>query len=310
MKKIVIIGHDPVLTGLADQVLKGTYETVSFAGVKPALDYIYNSQPSLVIVDIRPDDAHTISVLNDLKADPLFRSLPILAVLPEPGSASAWESLMIDDYIKKADLDSEILGRVNLCILRSERIVEANPLTRLPGNISINKQIQGRLDRGEIFALAYADLDHFKPFNDQYGFSRGDEVIKITGRLILNMVKERQPQGSFIGHVGGDDFIYIMDVALVETTSREIVRVFDQIIPTFYDPEDRLQGAIQSYDRQGNQRSFPITSLSIGITDNGTRTFTHYGEMTEAASEMKKFAKRTRGSCIRPDKRRSKDGNP
>jgi diguanylate cyclase (GGDEF)-like protein len=180
-----------------------------------------------------------------------------------------------------------------------------NPLTKLPGNISINRQIQGRLDSGEIFALAYADLDHFKPFNDYYGFTRGDEVIRIAGRLILNIVKNMQAQGSFIGHIGGDDFIFIMDLGLVEDAAKEIIDAFDRIIPTLYEPEDRERGYIETEDRQGIRRQFPFVALSIGITSNKQKHFIHFGEVTEVACEMKGQAKQVRGSCYMIDRSQS-----
>lgn len=303
MKKIVVISRDIVFTNLADRLLKYHYEVVSFTHIQSALDYIYNANPTLIILEIQPDDPDTIRILNALKADPMFSFLPVLALVSEQPAVSSPDTLLIEDYIWKTDLERDLRGKAGLCILRSERIVETNPLTRLPGNISIDRQIQNRLDRAEPFALAYADLDNFKPFNDKYGFGRGDDVIKITGRIILNMVKQRQPEGSFIGHIGGDDFIFIMDRAVVEDTAREIIGAFEQIIPTFYDPEDRRRGSIQSYDRQGNVRVFSIMTISIGITDTASRTFTHYGEMTEAASEMKRFAKQFSGSCYRLDKR-------
>lgn len=304
MKKIVVISRDVVFANLADRLLNRHYEILAFPHIQSALDYIYNATPTLLILEVLPDDSPTVRILNALKADPMFSFLPVLAVLSEQPSFTAWDSLLIDDYIWKTDLERDLAGKVKLCILRSERVVETNPLTRLPGNISIDRQIQDRLDRAERFALAYADLDHFKPFNDKYGFGRGDDVIKITGRIILNMVKNRQPEGGFIGHIGGDDFIFIMDGTSVEPAAREIIDAFEQIIPTFYDPEDRRRGSIQSYDRQGNVRVYPIMSISIGITDTDARVFTHYGEMTEAASEMKKFAKQFNGSCYRLDKRR------
>jgi len=188
-------------------------------------------------------------------------------------------------------------------MLRSERVVEVNPLTRLPGNISIMRTIQALLDQDDMFGVGYADLDNFKPFNDHYGFSRGDEVIKMTGRLILNTVKTKQAKGSFVGHIGGDDFIFVMDADLIDDTASEIVTTFDRIISTFYDASDRETCSILSTDRQGHRRSFPIMTLSIGVATNKNRTFSHYGEITEAVSEMKIHAKRSKGSCYRSDKR-------
>jgi diguanylate cyclase (GGDEF)-like protein len=176
-------------------------------------------------------------------------------------------------------------------------------LTGLPGNIQITKQIQKRLDAGEQFALAYADLDYFKPYNDRFGFSRGDEVLKMLGRLILNTVKERQPGNSFVGHIGGDDLVFIMDCDSIEETAGKIIGFFDRIIPTFYDPEERAKGFIESLDREGQKRDYPLISLSIGIVCNRDKEFTHYGEMAEIASDMKKYAKTVTGSCIKMDRR-------
>ena len=108
-----------------------------------------------------------------------------------------------------------------------------------------------------------------------------------------------------MGHIGGDDFIFIMDADLIDATAAEMVAAFDRIIPTFYDDAEKEAGGIVAVDRQGNPRSFPFLSLSIGITSNRNRSFSHYGEVTEAVSEMKRYAKRTGGSCYRSDKRRN-----
>jgi diguanylate cyclase (GGDEF)-like protein len=304
MNTIVVVSQYIISTNIIESVLKNLYKTLIFSKIEPALDYIYNSMPDLVILAINMDDFFTINILNNLKKDPMFSQLPVLAVLPDQFDISSWDPSFAEDYIWGTDLEREILARVNLCILRSNRVVEINPLTRLPGNISINRQIQDRLDKGEEFAFAYADLDYFKPFNDYYGFSRGDEVIKMTGRLILNIVKNKQPNSSFIGHIGGDDFIFIMDLNFIEETSQEIIDAFDKIIPTLYNPEDRIKDCIESIDRQNRARTFPIMSISIGITNTETGTFSHYGEITGRASEMKKYAKQFKGSCCRLDKRK------
>lgn len=303
-KTVVIIGRNPVVVHLLEQKLRRFHHTVTFSRIEQALDLIYTNMPNLVIVEWRHDDAATVDALMTFKGDPLFSQLPVLAVVEESGPALNWEILPVEDYILRRDLESEAVNRVALCLMRAERLLEINPLTRLPGNISINRQIQERLDRGAEFDLAYADLDQFKPFNDAYGFSRGDEVIRITGRLILSIVKSLQPQGSYIGHIGGDDFLFIMDIGLVEAASGEIIEAFDQIIPTFYDPEDRGRGYIESVDRQGQIRKFPLMTISIGgATCRRDRGLTHYGELTEAVSQMKRYAKSIPGSCFRSDKR-------
>ena len=303
-KNVMLISSDVVVHSIAERLLKDRYDVVTFNSIRSALDHIYYDVSTLLIIDIKAGDSITIDVLNNLKNDPMFNQLPVLAILSDDYTLTQWDSLFVEDYVWSSHMERELVVRASLCITRAERSVEINPLTRLPGNISITRQIQNRLDEGRLFALAYADLDHFKPFNDQYGFSRGDEVIKITGRLILNIVKNRQHHDSFIGHIGGDDFIFIMNTNLIEDASKEIILAFDKIIPTFYNPADREQGHIQATDRQGNIQLFDIMTLSIGITMNNHETFSHYGEITERASEMKHYAKQFRGSCFRMDRRK------
>jgi len=302
-KTLVVISQDMVLKSMIEGFLRDMYGVVGFNSLQSAVDLIYNTIPNLVIIDLTTYDDQAVGILNNLKGDPIFSQLPVMAIFSKNPTNFQWESLLIEDYIRRSDVEKDLRTRVNLAIMRSERVVEINPLTRLPGNISINRQIQERLDRPEVFAVAYADLDHFKPFNDYYGFTRGDEMIRVTGRLILNIVKNRQPQEGFVGHIGGDDFIYMTQLDLVEEITVEIIEAFDRIVPTFYDTKEREKGYVKSVDRLGNIRIYPVISISIGITHNRQRKFSHYGEITEVASEMKRFAKTFEGSCFKIDQR-------
>jgi len=300
---ILVVSSNTAITDLLKKILAGSGRVVVFSHLRSAFDDIYDDVPNLLIVDIH-GDGEVLALLNTLKEDPLFAHLPVLVLLAEDDPAPDWSTFPAEDYIREEDLEKDILSKVALCQARSERIVEVNPLTRLPGNISINRQIQSRLDQGIPFALAYADLDYFKPFNDKYGFSRGDEVIKITGRLMLNIVRNRSNRNVFIGHVGGDDFICIMAPELIEETCQELIDAFDQIVPSFYDPVDRERDYIESQDREGRARRYPIMGISIGIAHVDQGTFTHYGEVTGVASEMKSLAKKEAKSCFRVNRRR------
>ncbi len=302
-KTVVVISTDQVLTSLISKFLKGLCQIVEFATLGSSLHYLYSSSPAILLIDITFDDPALVLMLNDLKSDPILGHLSVFAVFGDSFAVPGWDYLLVDDYLKRSSLEVELRLRIELSIQRAERAIEVNPLTGLPGNIQIIKQIQKRLDAGDQFALAYADLDFFKPYNDRYGFSRGDEVLKMLGRLILNTVKDRQPHGGFVGHVGGDDIVFIMDCETVEETSDKIIGYFDRIIPTFYDIEDRTKGYIESKDREGQKKVYPLISISIGIVCNIGKHFAHYGEIAEVASEMKKFAKTVTGSCFKVDKR-------
>lgn len=298
---LVISGSAPT-ADILQKTLSGMGKVTVFSRFSSTFEFVYNEIPLLMIVDVF-EEKETISLLNSFKEDPLFAGVPVLAILDEEHTSLNWEIIQADDYIQRRLIDSDILMKAQLCVLRSERVVEVNPLTRLPGNIAINRQIQSRLDNHTVFSMAYADLDNFKPFNDKYGFSRGDDVLKITGRLILNIVKGNYPQNSFVGHIGGDDFVFITEPSIMENVCRDLIDAFDHIIPTFYDQEDRQAGFIQTKDREGHVKMFPLLSITMGVVHTDGRNYTHYGEITEIASEMKQFAKRKAGSCYKINRR-------
>lgn len=303
MKTVVAISQDMATEGIVRRVLSPEYELLLFRNAVSALGCIYDNPPDLVVADLSGADDDAVAVLRDnIKADPMFRQLPVLAILAGGTDFPEEEDrICFEDFLRRPRLEEELLIRTRLSLLRSKRIVEINPLTRLPGNISIIRRIGESL--GGSFALAYADLDHFKPFNDKYGFGRGDEVIKATGRIIMHCVARQQPQGSFVGHVGGDDFIYIMDPGTVEEASARIIDAFQDFIPSLYDSAERRAGHILSKDRQGNVARFPILRISIGIADNRGGGVSHPGQIVEAASRMKSFAKNKGGNIYCVDRR-------
>ncbi|HIJ59473.1 MAG TPA: GGDEF domain-containing protein, partial [Nitrospirae bacterium] len=276
----------------------------SFKKISNALDSIYNSLPDLIITDFSSDATEISKIISEVKKDPIFGQIPVLVIVEEDYIFCDDNWLIIDDYIRKHDVDKEIQNVVKLCLFRAERVFETNPLSRLPGNITIEKKIQNMIDKGEKFAVAYTDLDYFKPYNDKYGFSRGDQVLRMLGRLVLNFVRQWQPHDSFVGHIGGDDFVFIVSIDIAEKLSQEIIDTFSKIVLTFYDDEDKKKKCIDSVDREGMKKKYPIMGLSIGIAHNQIRNFTHYGEVAELASEMKKYAKLSGGNCYKIDMRK------
>jgi diguanylate cyclase (GGDEF)-like protein len=178
-----------------------------------------------------------------------------------------------------------------------------SPLTGLPGNIRIQEEIRRLVSEDQPFALLYADLDHFKAYNDHYGFVRGDRAIQVVARLSVEVANELVGPGAFIGHVGGDDFILIVPPELAETVAKKLCERFDQEVPGLYDKIDADRGAIEIEDRQGNLRRFPLLTISLGVASTDRRKFAHFGEAVAVATELKQFAKREPRSSYALDRR-------
>lgn len=186
-----------------------------------------------------------------------------------------------------------------------EMYIDASPLTRLPGGIAIEREVQRRIDRNEPLAFCVMDLDNFKAFNDRYGYARGNEVIKEAARIIEGAARRCGAPGDFVGHVGGDDFIVVTLPERMHDICREIVGRFDERIPAFYSDQDRASGYIPGKTRQGIEMKFPLMTISIAVVTNAHRSFSSPLEASEVAAELKDHAKTFNRSLYVVDKRRT-----
>lgn len=174
--------------------------------------------------------------------------------------------------------------------------LDASPLTRLPGNIAIERSINRRLHDKTSFAMCYLDLDNFKSYNDRYGYIKASEVLKKTGEVIHEAVKRLNDPDAFVGHIGGDDFVVIIDAKLAKAACQDIIAVFDAMVPSYYSEEDRAIGAIKGVDRYGVPRVFPLLSISIAALTCQPGNYATAAEIATAAASVKDRVKESSGS--------------
>jgi diguanylate cyclase (GGDEF)-like protein len=282
----------------------GEVEWSYYARGRGAIEHLFNEPPDLLIVDNNLADIKGLEVVTIVKSENVYRQLPIILVANEEDIATGeWCGVEIDELLVTPATPVRVKALIHLTLARASRSFDANPLSRLPGNSSIIQRIQEMMDRKEDFALAYADLDYFKSFNDKYGFSRGDEVLMMTARVIVTTIRSFTGVKSFVGHVGGDDFVFILPPDQVEEACRRIVESFDSIVPHFYDEDDRARGSIVSTDREGAIKTFPLMAISIAVVFNEAGRLTHYGQASQTAMSLKKKAKENKKSCYVLDNR-------
>ncbi len=281
----------------------------AFEETEEALPILFNDPPELVLMDTRvafiSEGAGYKTGIRAIKGDSAYSSVTIILCLEKDSDLSAVEGLMLeaDDFMFFPDRPDIYKLSLILAFSRSRRLLDVNPLSHLPGNTSIIRHIQGLIDRKTDFALGYADLDHFKAFNDKYGFVRGDEVLRFTARMISGSVRASGASFSFVGHIGGDDFVFVLPPDLAEEATQHMIASFDAVAPSFYDAEDRKRGSILTTDRQGRPQLFPLLSLSIAVTFNRDGCLSHFGEAAERASQLKHLAKQELGSVCKFDRR-------
>ena len=178
-----------------------------------------------------------------------------------------------------------------------------SPLTKLPGNIPIQAELKRRLLKKEEFAVLYFDLDNFKAYNDTYGFLGGDEIIKQTAKIIIKNVNSNGSCHNFIGHIGGDDFVALVDDMNYEEICQKIILEFDKKILDYFSPEDIERGYIEVPNRKGIVEEFPLVSISIGIVEVTKNRFHNVLEIGEVGAQVKHLAKVTPGSAYAINRR-------
>jgi len=260
--------------------------------------------PALILVAAEQGE-EGLALCRALKADPYTGIIPVavLAGRHGPEVTGSWFAAGADELITPLFDPGEQRCRLDALLARAETSVSVHPSTRLPGTTEIEREIRRRLDGGEAFAVCYADLDHFKEFNDRYSYYDGDRVIYLLSRMLRDVVKGLCPDAGFVGHIGGDDFIFVVPTTAVNDICAEVIGVFDTLIPFQYSDQDRRAGYFFGKDRRGQLYRVPLMTLSIGIVTNERRHFTHPAQVSGLATEMKSYAKTLPGSVFVVDRR-------
>lgn len=304
--RILVVDDDPDILQYVKMNLElEGFEAETASNGLEALEIAAKNPPALVLLDVMMPGMDGLTTLRHLRNDPITSSVPVVMLTARALAKDRVKGLDLgaDDYITKPFAVEELIARVGTVIRRAQQMRDVSPLTGLPGNFRIAAELEQRIESRAPIAVVYGDLDNFKAFNDHYGFMRGDSVIKFTATTLMNAAAASGDSEAFVGHVGGDDFISMVDPSLVEAFCETVIETFDDGILDFYDTADALQGYIEVTDRRGERHAYPIVSFSMGVVTNQYRAIASEWEASAIASEMKEFAKRQPGSTYSIDRR-------
>jgi len=303
---ILVVDDDPDIARFVEVNLRSVgYDVLVASDGEEALSRAEEVRPDLVLLDVMMPRVDGFEVAQRLRRNPRTANTSIIMLTAKALSSDKVLGLTsgADDYIIKPFDPIELLARVKTTLRRARDMRSLSPLTGLPGNIRIQDEIQRNIDEDIPFSVLYCDLDHFKAYNDHYGFVKGDRVIQATARILQEAVEEYARAEGFVGHVGGDDFVVVLPPDVADVAAARICERFDQEISSFYDREDLKRGYVEVEDRQGTLQRFSLIGVSIGVATTSRRKFSHYGEAVDVATEMTQYAKRQSGSSFAVDRR-------
>jgi diguanylate cyclase (GGDEF)-like protein len=305
-QRILIIDDDPDIRDVLNLSLSEYYAISAASNGKEGLEMVKSKNPDLIITDYNMPVMSGPEFCQQLPRDILLRHLPIIMLTGKSETKDMVTGIEsgADDYLVKPFEPETLLARIRMILKRTTRSLDANPLTHLPGNSSIMEEFQSNIDSGKPFAVGYVDLDKFKIYNDTYGFEHGDEFIRALARILVDATQQFCGQDAFVGHIGGDDFVFICDDSKADAISQSIIDAFDKASPDFYNEKDRAAGFVTGVDRQGNSIKTSLVSVSIGIVSNVSHKITHVAQIGELGAELKKLAKSMGKSNFQRDHRK------
>jgi len=256
-----------------------------------------HEKPDIILLDLNMPEMNGFEVCKKLKSNFETSQIPIVMLTCMGDTDYKIEGLDnagADDYLVKDEVDPrELSARVRSILRRNKESISANPLTQLPGNRAIKSELANRFLGNKPFTVGYVDIDNFKAYNDIYGFGNGDKVILIIGETMKKIAGG--DEDTFIGHIGGDDFVFVTSKEDATTFAANLVKSVDQIAPKFYTVEHKQAGGIRAKDRHGEIRFFPFFAVSVALIPHDA--VSGPSEVAELAGKIKKRLKHSGGAA-------------
>ena len=306
IQEIYIIDDDESSVLVFRELFKNDPEYKFISVTSDKIKVALKNIPSIIIINEDAIEVDVIDLCEKIRNDEDNSITPIIVVSSNSDKNHRIKILKesVEYYIKKP-VNPQYLY---FTIKNLSRLLNINrrisPLTGLPGNVQIHAELKKRISNKEEFSVLYLDLDNFKAYNDVYGFLKGDEIIKFTADTIIRCIHSQISEGSFVGHIGGDDFIAIVPILNCEELCKNIIANFDAEVTKFFTEEDSEKGYIEVANRKGVIEQFPLTSISIGVVEADKGRFANMLEIGEVGAQVKHLAKSVMGSSFAIDRRK------
>jgi len=304
--RILVVDDEPHIRQILKFTLeKADYQVFAAADGEEALDKMAEIKPSLVLLDVMMPKMDGFEVCRKMRQDFVLSQIPVIMLTAKGDLSEKVRGLEggANDYLVKPYSNEELLLRVRNVLEWNVQQKEANPLTGLPGNTAIERELVTRISQKRPYAFLYIDIDNFKGFNDYYGYQKGDEIIEFLAGILTKTIEKLGSKEDFIGHIGGDDFVMLASPTRAEFMAKYIIDEFDKGALLLLDEDDVKRGYLEVRDRQGELRRIPVMSVTMALVMSTDNNIEHFAEINDIASSLKEYGKRIKGSVVVKERR-------
>jgi len=304
--RILVVDDEPHIVQILRFTLeRAGYQVSTAENGQVALERIEELAPNLVILDIMMPIMDGYEVCRRMREDFKMSQIPVIMLSAKGDLPERVKGLEggANDYLIKPYSNDELLLRVRNVLEWNIKQKEANPLTGLPGNTAIERELKSRINRSQPYAFLYIDIDNFKGFNDYYGYQKGDEIISYLAGILSRAVERLGSKDDFIGHIGGDDFVLVTDPTRAEFMAKFIIDEFDKGALFLLNDNDVKRGYFEVKNRQGEVARISLMSITIALVVSTENRIAHFAEINDIASDLKKYGKNMKGSVVIKERR-------
>jgi diguanylate cyclase (GGDEF)-like protein len=288
------------------------YHVLKAADGPEALETARNVLPDVILLDVMMPGMDGYEVCQKLRSHYRTRHIPVILLTAKGTEEDKLEGLQggANDYVLKPWNKRELVTRVRNHLEWAKTQKAVNPLTGLPGGVSLLAERQRRLEAGRAFSQMVVDIDYFKAYNDRYGFPRGDVAILRVAETLTRVVDEDRDDDNFVAHIGGDDFVVLCAPERGEALAERIKEALEREFPNLYEEEDRKQGFVRVRNRRHEFENFPLMSITIALASNSEFEGLHLAALDDALTELKTLGKGMQGCVVVSERRRRNGSSP
>lgn len=309
IKRILIISSDKHLRDVLHFCFDGWgYETFIEDSQPKDISLIKKISPDAIVIDVHSATKPHLEICHLLKDDFTTAFIPVVTLINKRQLREQLLTLKqgVDDYLIKPPDPLDLRTRIEMAIKRAQFSHYASPLTGLPGARLIEDVLREKLEKDTAFSFGHIDIDNFKCFNDAYGYFKGDRVIMQTAYILYTVACRLGDKNDIIGHIGGDDFVFISSPEKYKEFCQYFIIMFDNLIPLHYSEKDRQQGFVIATDRTKKLKKIPLMSVTIAVVNKTKpQEFKNIVELNERIVEIKRYLKTVPGSKFMADRRSS-----